>query len=51
MANDLCGLLLVFGRVICLVAILARIGHLIFEYLDELVKNDGDERANDWTHP
>lgn len=41
----------VLGRVVDLVAVLARVGHFVLEHLDEEVKGNGEDGAHAGAHP
>jgi hypothetical protein len=49
--DQLSSLFLALGRIILVIAVLARIRHLIFKYFDELVEEDRNECPDNWSHP
>lgn len=49
--KDFLPLLRILGRIIGFITILTRIRHLVLEHLDELVEEDCDERADEWSNP
>ncbi|KAI6768822.1 hypothetical protein HG531_011011 [Fusarium graminearum] len=48
---DLCSLFRVLGRVVEIVTVGARIGHLVFQGLDEPVEAHGDQRTDSGSNP